>query len=93
MPNPDRYRLGARWMKWGRNVGLGYSFRHGNVRGELEPKRNLVTGLVEWEARLWLGRDRDNVVFRAWDPSPLRAAAAAEAEAARMERAGEVVPT
>lgn len=57
-----RRPLGPRWRSWGRDVGLGYSWRAGDLRADLEPGKDEATGLVEWRATVWRGRDRTDVV-------------------------------
>lgn len=72
--------LGSGWSPWGRDVGLGFSFKAGNLRADMAPRLNPDTKLVEWCAVAWKGDDRSNVVVEVWGETHWHAAAALERE-------------
>lgn len=58
------HALGASWESWGRDVGLGFSWKLGDLRADMAPGRNPETELIEWTAIVWRGDDRANVVVQ-----------------------------
>lgn len=61
--------LGSRWGSWGKDVGLGYSWKRGDLRADLQPVKNEMTGLIEWTAVVWRGDVRSNVVATVSGPT------------------------
>lgn len=54
--------LGPCFDSWGKDVGLGYSWKRGDLRAELHPVRSEATGLTEWTAVVWRGDVRSDVI-------------------------------
>ena len=46
------------WETWSTELGIGFSFKDGERRAEVDRMRNPETGLIEWRSRTWTGADR-----------------------------------
>lgn len=62
---PRHRSLPDAFTPWPRESGAGFSFRQGDLRGEVQPYRDDHPGaLTRWEGILWRGHDRDAVLVR-----------------------------
>lgn len=73
-----RIGFGKGWAVWTHR--LGFSWKSGAVRADMEPRRNPAAdppGLLQWRGELWLGEDRA-VLATVWGDNPWECARAVE---------------
>jgi hypothetical protein len=57
------------WTRWSRDVGTGYSYSRGSVRADMAPRVSPTTGLIEWQAVVWRGADREDLIAEVAAPT------------------------
>lgn len=63
------------WEPWPRDLGVGFSFSSGNVRGDMQPAKG-EDGLIGCRAVFWLGDRKHEPVLEVFEEDHWRCARA-----------------